>query len=120
MKHDEFIKQEFIKQVELIGTMQSVYLNEDEGLKLYMSMQNILVYIKKLETENEIYKTEKADYLADYAKLETKLKYSEAERKFEHQRALHLLAELEKLKKEEHDSIYAYNLLEEVSTNDKV
>ena len=56
--------------------------------------------INHLKAENEQYKADKEEYIKDYEELENKLKYAEAERKFEHQRIAYQQAEIERLKEE--------------------
>lgn len=51
---DKEIVKDFTEKTELIGSMSSVYLDEDKGLKLYMAMQNILILINRLQNEKDI------------------------------------------------------------------
>ena len=50
---DKEIVKDFTEKTELIGSMSSVYLDEDKGLELYMAMRNILDLINRLQAENE-------------------------------------------------------------------
>lgn len=85
------IKKSFEEQVALISTMLDVHLDEEQGFKLYVAMSNTLDYINDLEDKSK-------EFEKDYDALENKLKASEAERKFEHQRTMYLQGEIEKLK----------------------
>lgn len=53
---DNVIVKDFTEKTELIGAMTSVYLDEDDGLKLYMTMRNIFDLINRLQADCENYK----------------------------------------------------------------
>ena len=50
---DKEVVKAFTEKTELIGSMSSVYLDEDKGLELYMAMRNILDLINHLQAEKE-------------------------------------------------------------------
>ena len=50
---DNEIIKDFTEKTELIGSMSSVYLDEDKGLELYEAMRNALILINRLQAEND-------------------------------------------------------------------
>ena len=67
---DSEIVKDFTEKTELIGSMSSVYLDEDEGLELYEAMRNVLILInrqkadiKRLNNELDIMSDEHLDIL---------------------------------------------------------
>lgn len=61
-------------------------------------LKEIYFLLSYLLSENEQYKADKEEYVKDYEELENKLKYAEADRRFEQQRVLNLQAENERLR----------------------
>ena len=53
---DKEVVKDFTEKTELIGSMSSVYLDEDKGLELYEAMRNILILINRLQADCENYK----------------------------------------------------------------
>ena len=90
---DSEIVKDFTEKTELIGSMSSIYLDEDKGLELYEAMRNILILINRLQAEKEVLKARIGVYETCNARKDEAIKHLESEIK-------RLQAENERLKKE--------------------